>query len=86
MKRSTKRFTPPKVSRMVRVCPHCTAPARVRTSEAMSPLSRTAKLQCTNVDCGFAWVEGSEILYAINTSGSPNPDINIPTRRKEAKQ
>lgn len=82
MKRSTKRFIPPNNSRR-RTCPHCYQFARIRTSEVMSPLSRITKLQCTNVDCGFAWAEGSEVLYAINSSGKPNPDVNIPTRRKE---
>lgn len=85
MKRSTKRFTPPKYSNVRRTCPHCGSFARIRTSEAQSAYSRVTKFQCTNIECAFAWAEGSEILYAINTSGCPNPEIDIPTRRKEAR-
>ncbi|MDO6525418.1 ogr/Delta-like zinc finger family protein [Motilimonas sp. 1_MG-2023] len=81
MKKSSKRFNPPNTSRR-RTCLHCGEFARIRTSEVMSPMSRITKFQCTNPDCSFAWAEGSEVLYAINTSGKPNPNVTIPNRRK----
>ncbi|MFB9847210.1 ogr/Delta-like zinc finger family protein [Oceanisphaera arctica] len=78
-----KRFTAPKYSAIRRSCPHCEAPARIRTSEAQSALSRITKYQCSNIDCCHVWVEGSEVLYSIVPSASPNPTVKIPVRYKE---
>lgn len=83
MKKSAKRFNPPAHSSPRRICPHCAAFARIRTSEALSPLTRVTKIQCSNVDCGFSWAEASEALYTISPSACPNPHIHLPPRRKD---
>lgn len=83
LKRSTKRFNPGNRASERRACLHCGAFSRIRTSEAQSEVSRIAKLQCTNVDCGFTWAEASEALYEISPSACPNPRIQLPVRRKD---
>lgn len=67
------------------ICPHCSAPARIRTSRAVTPLYRQMNLQCTNVDCGHTYAAALEILYSIVPSAHPNPEITLgraPARRK----
>lgn len=83
MTHDNKRYIPPSRNGVRRQCPHCQAYARIRSSEAQSPLSRITWLQCTNVHCGHTWAEGSEVLYTITPSASPNPNVNIPIRHKE---
>lgn len=83
MKKSTRRFNPPKAAALRRPCPHCGAFGRIYTSEALTVLYRVTKFQCTDLECSFSWAEGSEVLYSLSPSGRPNPNINIQPRAKE---
>lgn len=58
-------------------CPHCNAPAIVRSSRELSPLYREQLMQCTNAYCGFTYVVGAEVVRAISPSAMPNPDVHI---------
>lgn len=81
--RDERRHTEPTRSGTRRACPHCEKYARIATSEAQSPLSRMTWFQCTNINCGHTWVEGSMVLHTICPSACPNPNIYIPVRNKE---
>lgn len=59
-------------------CPHCNSAARVRTSRELSPVYREQFMQCTNVQCGFTYVVGCEVLRTLSPSGSPRPDVCVP--------
>lgn len=76
-------FTAPKRNGTRRRCPHCESYARIRHSETQSPLTRMTWYRCTNLYCGFTWVEGSEVLHGITPSACPNPTIKIPVKYKE---
>ena len=65
-------------SRLSIDCPHCSAPSRVRTSRGLTPLVRTAHLQCTNLDCGHTFSAQIEITHTISPSRLPNPAIILP--------
>lgn len=60
------------------VCPHCGQPATIRTSRAMSEISREAQLQCNNVDCAHTWVMIASAVRTIAPSMTPNPRVHIP--------
>lgn len=64
-------------------CPHCGERARVRSGEQITPLYRELRFQCSNVECGYTFVGGLEVLRTLSPSGCPNPAIHIPadTRR-----
>jgi hypothetical protein len=59
-------------------CPHCDAPARIRSSREMSPTSREQKMQCSNVECAHTWVAVTEAVRTIAPSMTPNPKVFIP--------
>ena len=63
-------------------CPHCNYMAKARSSEALTPLCREIRYQCTNIDgdayCGHTFVAVIEIRRTIVQSASPNPRINLP--------
>lgn len=86
---SERRFGAPLANRShrggrgVRVhCPHCLALAKTRGSEALTPLCREFRYQCTNVDgdepCGHTFVAVMEIRRTIVPSARPNPRVNLP--------
>lgn len=58
-------------------CPHCDAPAIVRSSRSLSPIYREQLMQCTNALCGFTYVVGAEVIRAISPSAMPNPNVHI---------
>lgn len=60
------------------VCPHCRAPARIRSSKPVSEISRELKLQCQNVECAHTWVAVVEAVRTIAPSMTPNPKVYIP--------
>lgn len=63
-------------------CPHCNALAKARSSEALTPLCRELRYQCTNIDgdapCGHTFVAVIEIRRTIVQSARPNPRIKLP--------
>ncbi|MBU1666154.1 MAG: ogr/Delta-like zinc finger family protein [Gammaproteobacteria bacterium] len=56
-------------------CPHCHSRAIIRTSRAMSPLTRDAYCQCTNLACGHTFRAVTEIVETISPSAVPDPEI-----------
>lgn len=64
------------------VCPHCEAPAKVRSSKTLTPLYRELRFQCSNVDgdnpCGHTFIASFEITRTIVPSARPNPRIRLP--------
>lgn len=67
-------------------CPHCTAPAKIRTSRDMSEISRESHLQCTNVECAHTWVVLSSAVRTIAPSMMPNPRVFIPQSQRPHAQ
>jgi hypothetical protein len=64
------------------LCPHCGRPAKIRTSRAITPLTREAYVQCENVDCCHVF---RVIVSAVNTVIPPlipNPAVFLPCTPK----
>lgn len=59
-------------------CPHCHAPAKVRTSEQLSPLLRKSWLCCQNLECGHTFVTFTEFCYTLSPSATPRPGLALP--------
>ena len=65
-------------------CPHCAAATRVMDSRAVTPLLRSMRLACRNVECGATFGAVIEITHGISASARPNPQIDLrmaPPRR-----
>ncbi len=60
---------------MLITCPHCHSRANIRTSRAVSDLSRDAYCQCTNLACGHTFRAVMEIVETISPSAVPDPEI-----------
>jgi hypothetical protein len=67
-------------------CPHCGRPARVRTSRAISPLTREAYVQCENIDCCHVFRVLVSAVSTIVPSLHPNPAACLPPPRKHAQE
>lgn len=59
-------------------CPHCGTEATIRTSKAMSEITREASVQCNNVECAHTWVTHISAVRTIAPSMTPNPKVFIP--------
>lgn len=59
------------------LCPHCEAPAIIRSSTRVSPAIKDIRLKCSNEDCGFSWVAQIAPVHTICPSQIPNPDVHI---------
>jgi len=59
-------------------CPHCGWPAVVRTSQAMSNLTRQSTYCCTNEECGHTFVGLTEVVYTLSPSATPDPSVRLP--------
>lgn len=59
-------------------CPHCRAPAKVRSSKELTPLFKELRLQCTDLECGHTFVASLTIDRTIAPSARPNPSIRLP--------
>lgn len=64
--------------RTFRSCPHCEAPAIIRSSEPMTLTVKHLRMMCTNTDCGFTWVDQISPVHALCPSQVPNPEVSIP--------
>lgn len=59
-------------------CPHCGTEATIRTSKAISEITREASVQCANVECAHTWVAQISAVRTIAPSMTPNPRVFIP--------
>lgn len=62
-------------------CPHCAARMHVRTSRAVSLLSRELYLQCPNVECAYTCAAILSAVRTIAPSMRPNPKAYLPLGR-----
>lgn len=59
-------------------CSHCKVKAFIRSSEALSELTRKQYYQCSNIYCGHTITAMQSISETIVPSNCPDPKINIP--------
>jgi hypothetical protein len=59
-------------------CPHCGHEATIRTSKAITEITREAKVQCNNPDCSHSWITLISAVRTIAPSMTPNPRVYIP--------
>lgn len=59
-------------------CPHCGGEATIRTSKALSEITREASVQCEDVECAHTWVAMISAVRTIAPSMRPNPKVFIP--------
>lgn len=62
-------------------CPHCGAPAVVRTSEQLTALLRKSWHRCKNRACGHSFASFTEIRYTLSPSATPRPGVALPLSR-----
>lgn len=63
-------------------CPHCQGDAVIRTSRAISEITREASVQCENVECAHTWVAMISAVRTIAPSMRPNPRVYIPLSQR----
>lgn len=63
-------------------CPHCDTRLQIRTSRAVSPLSRELYVQCPNVECAYTCKMLLSAIHTIAPSMKPNPTVYLPTSRQ----
>lgn len=63
-------------------CPHCHAPADVRTSKAVTPTLRTIAYGCRNQRCGHAFIVYAEAVRTLSPSARPDPAVYLPMGRE----
>lgn len=56
-------------------CPHCGHRATIRTSKAITKVTREGFCQCTNLACGHTFVAVTEVVRTISPSAVPDPLI-----------
>lgn len=56
-------------------CPHCGTVAGIRSSRAVSRLTREMYCQCCNLECGHTFVGLVEVVRTLSPSAVPDPDI-----------
>jgi hypothetical protein len=59
-------------------CPHCRGPAKIRSSESITPLYRVLYFQCLDITCGHTYRAELTILETLVPSARPNPAIKLP--------
>ncbi|MBK1725703.1 ogr/Delta-like zinc finger family protein [Halorhodospira neutriphila] len=60
------------------LCPHCSSPSIIRSSEQVTRLAREAKLICQNPDCGHTFKVMIEAYLTISQPRCPHPDVELP--------
>lgn len=60
------------------LCPHCGAPAIIRSSEQITETVKHLFTICTNPDCMHSWKSSISPIYTISPSNIPNPAVDIP--------
>ena len=71
----------PDGQRWGRVCPHCGAPSKIRSSQQITPSYAEQLRWCENPLCGHIWVDSIEAVRTLSPPAVPNPEINIPLSR-----
>ena len=66
---------------MKMTCPHCGSRLHIRTSRAVSLLTREAYEQCPNVECAYTCKVLVSIVHTIAPSMTPNPKAYLPLGR-----
>jgi len=66
---------------MMMLCPHCTYRLQIRTSRAVSLLSRELYAQCPNVECAYTCKMLLSAVHTIAGSMMPNPKAYLPQGR-----
>ena len=59
-------------------CPHCSGPAGIRNSAALTTMVRHIRYRCENDTCGHIFVAELQVIRTIVPSACPNPDIRLP--------
>ncbi len=59
-------------------CPHCEGEATIRTSKALSEITREATVQCNDPFCAHTWIAMISAVRTIAPSMNPNPKVFIP--------
>ncbi|MHA6822186.1 ogr/Delta-like zinc finger family protein [Ralstonia pseudosolanacearum] len=67
-------------------CPHCDSVASIRTSRAVSRVTRELYCQCTNLLCGHTFVSLLEAVRTLAPSNTPNPLVDQQLQRQNAEQ
>jgi hypothetical protein len=67
------------------LCPHCGRPAKIRTSRAITPLTREAYVQCENMACCHVFRVLISAVSTIVPPLTPNPAVFL-TRHAKAER
>ncbi|MEG3166638.1 ogr/Delta-like zinc finger family protein [Sphingomonas sp. LB3N6] len=59
-------------------CPHCSGPAGIRNSAALTATVRHIRYRCENDDCGHVFVAELQVIRTIVPSARPNPEVRLP--------
>ena len=78
---ATGKLERPDGQRWGRVCPHCGAPSKIRSSQQITPSYAEQLRWCENPLCGHIWVDSIEAVRTLSPPAVPNAEINIPLSR-----
>lgn len=59
-------------------CPHCGGYLRIRSSETVNAVSRTATVHCTSDECGFRGGMVMHMTHTLTPSMTPAPGVRLP--------
>lgn len=60
-------------------CPHCGGPAKIRSSQSITPTFKTIYFHCQDeTGCGHVYVGQLELVHSIHPSKKPNPRCRMP--------
>ncbi len=65
-------------------CPHCLAPAEIRTSRAISRTVREYYHHCTDPECGHTFVSHWSVVRTLSPSNAPHPAVHLPISPRRA--
>ncbi|SPC13162.1 conserved hypothetical protein [Cupriavidus oxalaticus] len=66
------------ILQMKMTCPHCGTQLHIRTSRAVSLLTRELYVQCHNVECAYTCKMLLSPVHTIAPSMKPNPKAYLP--------
>lgn len=59
-------------------CPHCEAPANIRSSRNVTSLVRDLYIQCSDLECGHSFKAQLAITHTLSPSAKPNSRVALP--------
>lgn len=65
------------------ICPHCKGTAKIRTSRAVSELTKDLYCQCQNVMCGHTFVAHVSAVRTISPSATPDPLVELQIGKRQ---